>query len=96
MRCTATVNRTNRVRCTDSKQDKSGAPGFALQPSAEQVPLATNYITNFDFLNQYLHGFAAYAEAVASTSDGGHVVALKASRHAPSSATVLQLPKPKE
>ena len=29
-------------------------PGFALQPSAEQVPLATNYITNFDFLNQYL------------------------------------------
>ena len=30
------------------------APGFALQPSAEQVPLSTNYITNFDFLNQYL------------------------------------------
>jgi hypothetical protein len=29
-------------------------PGFALQPSAEQVALATNYITNFDFLNQYL------------------------------------------
>lgn len=29
-------------------------PGFALQPSAEQVPLSTNYITNFDFLNQYL------------------------------------------
>ena len=29
-------------------------PGYALQPSAEQVPLATNYITNFDFLNQYL------------------------------------------
>jgi len=29
-------------------------PGFALQPSAEQVPLATNYITNFYFLNQYL------------------------------------------
>ena len=29
-------------------------PGFALKPSAEQVPLATNYITNFDFLNQYL------------------------------------------
>jgi hypothetical protein len=29
-------------------------PGFALQPSAEQVPLASNYITNFDFLNQYL------------------------------------------
>ncbi|UCD07183.1 MAG: hypothetical protein JSW41_05155 [Candidatus Aenigmatarchaeota archaeon] len=29
-------------------------PGFQLQPSAEQVPLATNYITDFDFLNQYL------------------------------------------
>jgi len=29
-------------------------PGFQLQPSAEQTPLATNYITNFDFLNQYL------------------------------------------
>jgi hypothetical protein len=29
-------------------------PGFALQPSAQQVPLKTNYITNFDFLNQYL------------------------------------------
>lgn len=29
-------------------------PGYALQPSAEQVPLSTNYITNFDFLNQYL------------------------------------------
>ena len=29
-------------------------PGYALQPSAEQVALATNYITNFDFLNQYL------------------------------------------
>tara|TARA_R100000734_G_C3318620_1_gene112978 strand:+ start:1360 stop:2781 length:1422 start_codon:yes stop_codon:yes gene_type:complete len=29
-------------------------PGFALQPSAEQVPLVSNYITNFDFLNQYL------------------------------------------
>jgi hypothetical protein len=29
-------------------------PGFNLQPSAEQVPLSTNYITNFDFLNQYL------------------------------------------
>ena len=32
----------------------NAAPGFNLQPSAEQVPLATNYITNFDFLNQYL------------------------------------------
>ena len=29
-------------------------PGFNLQPSAEQVPLSTNYITNFNFLNQYL------------------------------------------
>jgi hypothetical protein len=29
-------------------------PGFNLQPSAERVPVATNYITNFDFLNQYL------------------------------------------
>jgi len=29
-------------------------PGYQLQPSAEQQPLATNYITNFDFLNQYL------------------------------------------
>ena len=30
------------------------SPGFQLQPSAEQVPLSTDYITNFDFLNQYL------------------------------------------
>jgi len=29
-------------------------PGFQLQPSAEQVPLATNYITDFNFLDQYL------------------------------------------
>jgi len=29
-------------------------PGFALQPSAERVPLSTNYITDFNFLNQYL------------------------------------------
>ena len=29
-------------------------PGFDLQPSAQQVPTSTNYITNFDFLNQYL------------------------------------------
>ena len=29
-------------------------PGFDLQPSATQIPTATNYITNFDFLNQYL------------------------------------------
>jgi hypothetical protein len=30
------------------------SPTYALQPAAEQVALATNYITNFDFLNQYL------------------------------------------
>lgn len=29
-------------------------PTFQLQPSAERVALSTNYITNFDFLNQYL------------------------------------------
>ena len=29
-------------------------PGFDLQPSAQQVPTATNYITDFNFLNQYL------------------------------------------
>ena len=29
-------------------------PGYDLQPSAKQVALASNYITNFDFLNQYL------------------------------------------
>jgi hypothetical protein len=29
-------------------------PTFALQPAAEQVALITNYIKNFDFLNQYL------------------------------------------
>tara|TARA_R110001606_G_scaffold309060_1_gene455999 strand:- start:2632 stop:4038 length:1407 start_codon:yes stop_codon:yes gene_type:complete len=32
----------------------SGNPTFALQPNAERVALATNYINNFDFLNQYL------------------------------------------
>ena len=32
----------------------TATPGFDLQPSAERVPVATNYITNFDFLNQYL------------------------------------------
>ena len=30
------------------------SPTFALQPSAERVALSTNYITDFDFLNQYL------------------------------------------
>lgn len=29
-------------------------PPFQLQPSAEQVPLSTNYLTNFNFMNQYL------------------------------------------
>jgi len=29
-------------------------PGFDLQPSAQHTPLSTNYITNFDFLNQYI------------------------------------------
>tara|TARA_R110000803_G_scaffold8684_2_gene27829 strand:+ start:15697 stop:17127 length:1431 start_codon:yes stop_codon:yes gene_type:complete len=32
----------------------SVTPGFDLQPSAQRVPLKSNYITNFDFLNQYL------------------------------------------
>ena len=32
----------------------NATPGFDLQPSAQQVPLESNYITNFDFLNQYL------------------------------------------
>ena len=32
----------------------SATPGFDLQPSAQQIPVATNYIKNFDFLNQYL------------------------------------------
>jgi len=31
-----------------------GTPTFALQPNAERVALATNYITDFNFLNQYL------------------------------------------
>ena len=30
------------------------SPGINLIPSAERVALPTNYITNFDFLNQYL------------------------------------------
>jgi len=29
-------------------------PGFDLQPSATRVPSATNYLANFNFLNQYL------------------------------------------
>jgi hypothetical protein len=29
-------------------------PTFGLQPSATQIALPTNYLTNFDFLNQYL------------------------------------------
>ena len=30
------------------------SPGFSLTPSAERKTLSSNYITNFDFLNQYL------------------------------------------
>jgi len=30
------------------------SPTFALQPSAQQVPTATNYMSSFSFLNQYL------------------------------------------
>ena len=29
-------------------------PGFDIQPSAEQKALSSNYLTNFDFANQYL------------------------------------------
>ena len=29
-------------------------PGYNLQPNAEQVPLSSNYLTNFNFMNQYL------------------------------------------
>ena len=29
-------------------------PTFGLQPSATQIPVATNYLQNFDFLDQYL------------------------------------------
>ena len=32
----------------------NATPGFNLIPSAERVALESNYITNFDFLNQYL------------------------------------------
>jgi len=32
----------------------NATPGFDLQRSAQQTPLSTNYINNFDFLNQYL------------------------------------------
>jgi hypothetical protein len=32
----------------------ASTPGFALQPSATRQTLATNYITDFNFLNQYL------------------------------------------
>jgi hypothetical protein len=30
------------------------SPGFDLTPSASKATLPSNYITNFDFLNQYL------------------------------------------
>ena len=32
----------------------AASPTFALQPAAEQVALSTNYISNFNFMNQYL------------------------------------------
>jgi len=32
----------------------ASSPTFAIQPSSKQVALSTNYITSFDFLNQYL------------------------------------------
>ena len=32
----------------------NATPGYDLQPSGQQVALASNYITNFDFLSQYL------------------------------------------
>ena len=32
----------------------AGVPGPALQPSSVKAPLESNYITDFDFLNQYL------------------------------------------
>ena len=32
----------------------NATPTYSLQPSSKQVALSTNYITNFDFLNQYL------------------------------------------
>ena len=32
----------------------NATPGYDLIPSAERVALPTNYITNFDFMNQYL------------------------------------------
>lgn len=32
----------------------AGSPGFAITPSAVKATLPTNYITNFNFLNQYL------------------------------------------
>lgn len=32
----------------------SATPGYDLQPSAQQIPVASNYIKDFNFLNQYL------------------------------------------
>ena len=32
----------------------AASPGINLTPTANKVALPTNYITNFDFLNQYL------------------------------------------
>jgi len=32
----------------------NSTPGYNLQPNAQQIALSTNYITDFNFLNQYL------------------------------------------
>ena len=32
----------------------NASPGISLTPAPKRVALATNYITDFDFLNQYL------------------------------------------
>jgi hypothetical protein len=47
-------------------------PGVGLQPANEQVALPSNYITNFDFLNQYLPDvyekeFARYGDRTVSS-----------------------------
>ena len=46
-------------------------PGFDLQPSAQRVPLATNYITDFEFLNQYLPDIAGADVATFTINDTG-------------------------
>jgi hypothetical protein len=51
-------------------------PTYQLQPSAEQVALQTNYITNFNFLNQYLPDtyekeFERYGNSLTLTKSNG-------------------------